>query len=103
MTFSYELLLMDASNVSSVQALDATLRTYQDRWPIGMDGEKVSTESMLLTYYDDCDIFFYSVSHKKNNSRNIGWEEWFLEREEPVVNSVTYVDTEILYKGENYI
>ena len=28
-------------------------RTYQEWWPIGMDGEKISRESLLLACFDD--------------------------------------------------
>ena len=39
--------------ISSVQTLDAVKRTYQERWQIGMDVERVSRESVLSTQLDD--------------------------------------------------
>ena len=34
------------SPISSVQTLDAVTRTYQEQWPIAMDGDGESRESL---------------------------------------------------------
>ena len=59
--FSHEVLQMDTlvlANkqklifISFVQTLDAILRTYQELWLIGMDGERMSRESVLSAHLD---------------------------------------------------
>ena len=61
-TFSHGLLHMDISVlanqqrltfISSVRTLDTVNSTYEEIWPIEMDSERESKESVLMTRFDD--------------------------------------------------
>ena len=72
-TFSYRLLHMELpvlvsqqrlACISSIRTQDATLKTDQERWMVGINGKRGSENSMLLGQLDDDDDNYESIKEK---------------------------------------
>ena len=57
--------------ISSVQILDMVLKTYQEEWIIGIDGERKSGKSMLSARLDDIYIYIYIIKSCRQHTKLI--------------------------------